>query len=72
MHVYVDGQLDDGLLVGTIPAAQPTSTPNVHVGQRPGVPGTFNFAGVLDDVRIYNRALSTPEIQADMTTPLDN
>ena len=28
------------------------------------------FAGVLDDVRIYNRALSAAEIQQDMQTPV--
>lgn len=28
------------------------------------------FQGLIDEVRIYNRALSTPEIQADMTTPV--
>src|SRR3989441_20994 len=29
-----------------------------------------NFAGLIDEVRIYNRALSAAEIQADMTTPV--
>ena len=28
------------------------------------------FAGVIDEVRIYNRALSPTEVQADMTTPV--
>jgi hypothetical protein len=28
------------------------------------------FPGVIDEVRIYNRALSATEIQADMTTPV--
>jgi hypothetical protein len=28
------------------------------------------FAGLIDEVRVYNRALSTAEIQADMTTPV--
>ena len=28
------------------------------------------FAGSMDDVRIYNRALSATEIQGDMTTPV--
>ena len=26
------------------------------------------FSGLMDDVRIYNRALSTAEVQADMNT----
>src|SRR2546425_6460313 len=29
-----------------------------------------NFAGLIDEVRIYSRALSVAEIQADMTTPV--
>jgi hypothetical protein len=70
MNVYVNGKLDNGTLVGTIPSTQPSSTQNVNIGQRPGAPGTFNFAGVLDDVRIYNRALSQAEIQVDMNTPM--
>ena len=28
------------------------------------------FPGVIDEVRIYNRALSATEIQADMATPV--
>ena len=28
------------------------------------------FSGLIDEVRIYNRALSTSEIQTDMTTPI--
>jgi concanavalin A-like lectin/glucanase superfamily protein len=28
------------------------------------------FRGLIDDVRIYNRALSAAEIQADMATPV--
>ena len=28
------------------------------------------FNGLIDDVRVYNRALSQPEIQTDMSTPL--
>src|SRR6266446_5803031 len=28
------------------------------------------YGGTIDDVRIYNRALSQPEIQADMNTPV--
>jgi hypothetical protein len=29
-----------------------------------------DLSGFIDDVRLYNRALSVPEIQADMATPL--
>jgi Concanavalin A-like lectin/glucanases superfamily/Galactose oxidase-like, Early set domain/Bacterial Ig domain/Glucodextranase, domain B/Kelch motif len=68
LNVYLNGQLDNGVLVGTIPASQPTSTQNVNIGRRPGIPNTFNFAGKIDDVRIYNRALTQVEIQTDMNT----
>ena len=30
------------------------------------------FQGRIDEVRIYNRALTTAEIQADMNTPVVN
>jgi hypothetical protein len=70
LDVYVNGQLDNGVLEGTVPGAQTNSSKNVQIGQRPGYPGSFNFKGILDDVRIYNRALSQAEIQADMNTPV--
>ena len=70
LNVYVNGQLVNGALVGTIPAVQLDSNQNVNVGQRPGAAGNYNFAGVMDNVRIYNRALSQAEIQTDMTTPV--
>src|SRR5262245_19112777 len=68
LNVYLDGQLNNGVLVGTVPASQPSTSVNVQVGQRPGFPGTFNFRGRIDDVRIYSRALTAAEIQADMNT----
>lgn len=71
LSVYLNGQIDNGTLVGTVPASQRNSNQNVNLGRRPGVPGTFNFTGTLDDVRIYNRALSQAEIQADMATSVD-
>ena len=70
LHVYLNGQLDDGLLQGTVTATQQNSSDNVNIGQRPGLPGTFNFNGLIDDVRIYSRALTQAEIQNDMLTPL--
>jgi Concanavalin A-like lectin/glucanases superfamily len=69
LHVYLNGQLDDGTLVGTVSATQQNSTANVNVGRRPGS-NSFNLNGRIDDVRIYNRALTPAEIQADMNTPV--
>jgi hypothetical protein len=34
--------------------------------------GNEFFTGLIDEVRVYNRALSQTEIQTDMTTPLAN
>jgi hypothetical protein len=71
LDVYLDGQLDNGALVGTVTTSQENSTQNVHIGRRPGNSG-FEFAGRIDDVRIYNRALTAGEIQGVMNTPLGN
>jgi glucose/arabinose dehydrogenase/PKD repeat protein len=68
LNVYVNGQLDNGPLVGTITSTQQNSAGNVLVGQRSG--GGFNFVGGIDNVRLYGRALTPSEIQADMNAPL--
>ena len=67
LDFYVNGVRDNGVLIGTIPASQINSAVNVNIGRRSG---GFYFSGVIDEVRIYNRALSGPEIQADMNTPI--
>ncbi len=68
LDVYLNGQLDNGSLVGTVTTSQRNSTVNVNIGQRPS--GGFFFNGRIDDVRIYNRALTASENQAAMNTPL--
>ena len=67
LDVYLNGVLDNGTLLGTVTSTQQNSPLNVNVGRRPGVSG-FAFNGAIDEVRIYNRALSPTEIQADMGT----
>jgi glucose/arabinose dehydrogenase len=68
--VYLNGVLDDGVLQGTVTATQQNSaTTGVTIGRRSGSTG-FEFAGRLDDVRLYNRALTAAEVLADMQTPL--
>src|SRR5262245_61139506 len=69
LDVYLNGQLDNGALQGAITASQQNSTANVNIGRRPGDSG-FEFIGSIDDVRIYNRALTQTQIQADMATPV--
>ena len=35
LHVYLNGQLDDGTLLGTVTSTQQNSTANVNIGRRP-------------------------------------
>jgi hypothetical protein len=57
--------LDNGPLRGTVTATQRSSTEHVYVGRRSDSDG-FEFAGLIDDVRIYSRSLTKAEIRADM------
>ena len=70
LHVYLNGQLDDGQLVGTVTATQQTSALDVEIGQRPGTPGVFQFNGRIDDVRIADHAITQSQVQTDMATPV--
>ena len=65
LHIYVNGQLDDGTLRGTVPSSQSDPAENVTIGRRNG---GFYFQGTIDELRVYNRALSQSEIQTDMNT----
>jgi beta-lactam-binding protein with PASTA domain len=60
----------NGALVATKPQTGSTAVSNqpLRIGGN-GVWGEF-FQGLIDEVRIYNRALSAAEITADMTTPV--
>jgi hypothetical protein len=63
LRLYVNGtQVSQLLVVGSIA----TSTGALRIGGNTIWPEWF--AGLIDEVRIYNRALSTTEIQADMNT----
>jgi len=67
LDIYVNGLLDNGVLRGAIPSSQAPTTLNVNIGRRSG---GYYFKGLIDEVRIYNRALSQAEIQTIMNTPL--
>jgi hypothetical protein len=58
----------NGVLVRTTSNVTPikASTGNLRIGGN-SVWGEF-FSGLIDDVRIYNRALTATEIQTDMNT----
>jgi hypothetical protein len=65
LRLYVNGvQVGSKAVAGTLPT---TSNP-LRIG------GNANwgeyFAGAIDEVRVYNRALSAAEIQSDMNTPI--
>ena len=65
LDVYLNGVLDNGTLAGTVTSTQQNQSLNVLVGRRAGTTG-LEFAGKIDDVRIYGRALTQTEIQATM------
>jgi len=67
LHVYVNGLLADGELRGTVPAAIGVPPVNANLGRRTG---GFHLRGTLDDVRVYGRALTQAEIQADLASPV--
>jgi hypothetical protein len=58
--LYVNGVLD-GTAKG--PQARPDIGGNISIG-RPGAYNGLYFSGRIDDVRMYNRALSTAEIRS--------
>lgn len=61
MRAYVDGAKNlDRSYSGSIPDFQTAST---RLGTRSDE-NNWNFHGSIDDVRIYDRALSTPEVKA--------
>ena len=65
MRLYINGvEAASKSRTGTL---QSTTTP-LRIGNNSPY-GEF-FVGLIDEVRIYNRALSSAEIQADMNTPI--
>src|SRR5262245_57898429 len=69
LDVYLNGVLDNGALQGTVTSSQQNSTLNVTVGRRSGSNG-YEFSGRIDNLRIYNSALTQAQIMADMGTPV--
>jgi hypothetical protein len=65
LHVYLDGHLDDGFLLGPVAPAQKTSGQRVCVGKRADM-RSYEFTGTIDDVHIYSRALEHVEIEKIM------
>jgi prepilin-type N-terminal cleavage/methylation domain-containing protein len=58
--LYVDGVADS--TTGTTSARPSNPSTQTWIGDIQPCPGTTSWKGLLDDVRIYNRALSTSEV----------
>jgi hypothetical protein len=67
INVYLNGQLDNGSLIGPVTTTQQNSPLNVNIGRRASSTG-YNFTGIIDEVRLYRRPLSAAEIRRDMAT----
>jgi hypothetical protein len=65
LRLYVNGTVVRTLAVT---GSMAVSTGPLKLGGN-GVWGEW-FAGLLDDVRVYNRALTAAEVQTDMTAPV--
>ena len=60
IHLYIDGTPADGERHGTPPTSIGSSAEDLTIGLQPGSNG---FNGSVDEVKIYNRALSAAEIR---------
>ncbi|MDD5771894.1 MAG: caspase family protein [bacterium] len=58
VRVYIDGRQ----IVSQAQAADLSYPVSLYIGTYNGTTGTYNFSGLIDDVRIYNRVLSDSEI----------
>jgi glucose/arabinose dehydrogenase len=65
LALYVDGALNASTAQTMTPAG---NTAPLSLGQFGG--NSDQLSGILDEVRIYSRALGAAEIQADMNTPI--
>jgi VanZ family protein len=63
MDVYLNGELDNGVLVGPVMGMQKASRSEVYIGRRSDAD---RFTGEIDDLRIYSLPLTQAEIAADM------
>jgi hypothetical protein len=65
LDIYVNGVLDNGVLRGVVPASQFNPNLNATIGKRTN---GYYFKGTIDELRVYNRALSQTEILDDLDT----
>jgi concanavalin A-like lectin/glucanase superfamily protein len=67
LSFYADGQLTDPPVMSPPPILP--GTPTLHMGRWMGPSPARFFSGSLDDVAIYNRALSAAEVAELNTRP---
>jgi len=60
IRTYVNGELDRELLTTQALGASPGT---FKIGCEPFSTGQYNFNGVMDDIRVYNKALSEAEVR---------
>lgn len=60
VKLYIDGALDTG---GSILSGLPLANTGFYLGKS-NLPDPLGYAGVIDDLRIYNRPLSAAEVDA--------
>jgi VanZ family protein len=65
MDVYLNGRLDNGCLRGDVTTSQRPSGAKVFIGRRARSRG-YEFAGAIDEVRIFSRPLTREEIVAQV------
>lgn len=69
LSVYLNGRRDDGCLVGSVTARQQISRKTAFIG-RNNQRG-FQFGATIDQVKIYSRALTGPEISAEVESVME-
>jgi hypothetical protein len=68
IRTYVDGELDRELQTMNELGASPGT---FYIGCEPFNTSSYNFTGVMDDLRLYNRALTSDDIKQTMRGELD-
>ena len=68
MRLYLDGELISQITTAVRPFGDldPASNPGIGIGNHGGDPDTphnFPFDGLIDELSVYNRALTTEEVQ---------
>jgi hypothetical protein len=61
LNIYVNGQLSNGTLIGTVPSSLYSGTSTFYIGVD-NVANANPYAGRIATTRVYNRALSPTEV----------